>query len=169
MTMMLALAAGFSLAKGAEAQAPELVVLPDWLAGCWVSESAEEWTEECWTTPRGGVVLGSNRSGKTGAPDAVANWEMMQIGPLRPEAPVASRGLAFRASLKGSAWVAFEGKADRKGGLIFTNTAHDYPQRIRYWREGEALRAEISLADGTEATSWTFRRMGEGKAATPPE
>ena len=41
----------------------------------------------------------------------------------------------------------------------FVNIAHDYPQRIRYWREGELLMAEISLADGSKPMRWRYRRM----------
>ena len=43
--------------------------------------------------------------------------------------------------------------------LEFVNTAHDYPQRIRYWREGALLIAEISLADGSKPQRWTYRRV----------
>src|SRR3712207_9354114 len=37
-----------------------------WLSGAWVSETADGWTEEYWMAPRGGVLLGTNRSGKGG-------------------------------------------------------------------------------------------------------
>lgn len=158
MSVMLAAMAGFHLAKAAEAATPARPVLPEWLAGCWVSETNEAWVEECWTPARGGMMLGTNRGGKASAPDAVASWEMMQIGPVNAEAPPATRGLAFRASLNGSAWTAFEASADPEGGIVFTNAAHDYPQRIRYWREGEALMAEIGLADGSKPMLWLFRR-----------
>ena len=40
--------------------------------------------------------------------------------------------------------------------IEFTNPAHDYPQRIRYWREGDKLIAEIALIDGKRAVSWTY-------------
>ena len=35
-----------------------------WLAGDWVREEGERWTEESWTAPRGGVMLGVSRSGR---------------------------------------------------------------------------------------------------------
>lgn len=44
--------------------------------------------------------------------------------------------------------------------IEFANPAHDYPQRIRYWREGEALHAEISLLDGSRANRWSYAPMG---------
>jgi hypothetical protein len=149
----LVLMAGFQLAT---AQVPP--ELPEWMAGCWVAETETRWTEECWTPARGGVMLGTNRSAKRAEPDAPASWEMMQIGPVRPEAEPAARALAFRASLRGSAWTAFERVDDGAPGVTFLNTAHDYPQRIHYWREGEVLRAQVSLADGSQPMNWTFRK-----------
>jgi hypothetical protein len=44
--------------------------------------------------------------------------------------------------------------------VVFANPAHDYPQRIRYWREGDTLHAEISLIDGGQAVSWSYSPMG---------
>jgi hypothetical protein len=40
----------------------------------------------------------------------------------------------------------------------FDNPDHDYPQRIRYRREGDALVATISAIDDSRAMSWTYRR-----------
>jgi hypothetical protein len=44
--------------------------------------------------------------------------------------------------------------------VTFVNAVHDYPQRIRYWREGEEMFAEISLADGSKPVRWRYRRLG---------
>ena len=38
--------------------------LPGWMAGCWIEDRGESWFEECWTAPRGGMLIGSGRSGK---------------------------------------------------------------------------------------------------------
>lgn len=46
--------------------------------------------------------------------------------------------------------------------IEFANPAHDYPQRIRYWREGNRLKARISLMDGSKAEDWDYGRMGGG-------
>jgi len=40
----------------------------------------------------------------------------------------------------------------------FDNPAYDYPTRIRYWREGEMLRAGISGPDGADIPDWTSLR-----------
>jgi hypothetical protein len=38
------------------------------------------------------------------------------------------------------------------------NAQHDYPQRIRYWRDGKYLIAETALADGSKAQRWRYSR-----------
>ncbi len=45
--------------------------------------------------------------------------------------------------------------------VVFEDATHDYPQRVRYWREGETLMAEISLLDGSKAMRWSFHRIPE--------
>jgi hypothetical protein len=42
---------------------------------------------------------------------------------------------------------------------VFENRATDYPQRVVYRRQGDRLTATISLADGSKAVSWSFRRV----------
>ena len=41
--------------------------------------------------------------------------------------------------------------------IEFANPANDYPQRIRYWRQGKLLMAEISQIDGSKAVRWNYR------------
>ena len=43
--------------------------------------------------------------------------------------------------------------------IEFANPAHDYPQRIRYWRQGKLLMAEISLLDGSRSLRWNYRQV----------
>lgn len=117
---------------------------------CWEMREDERWGEECWTKPRGGMMLGS---GRTGDGDRVVSWEVMRIE------VVADGGLTFSASPGGRSWTAFASVVDPDGGVTFVNTANDYPQRVRYWRDGELLNAEIALEDGGRPTRWTFRRM----------
>jgi hypothetical protein len=44
--------------------------------------------------------------------------------------------------------------------VTFLNAEHDFPQRVRYWREGRELVAEISLKDGTKAQRWRYVPQG---------
>ena len=43
--------------------------------------------------------------------------------------------------------------------MTFVNADNDYPKRVRYWREGGELRAEISQLDGSDAMQFAFRPM----------
>ncbi|MES2058647.1 MAG: DUF6265 family protein, partial [Pseudomonadota bacterium] len=118
--------------------------------GCWIMQAGQKWTEECWTSPRAAMMLGSGRSG-TG--DKLQSWEANQILPDADGKPV------FWASPDGGTRVAFPMLSQGASEIIFANPAHDYPQRIRYWREGETLNAEISLADGSRPMRWRYRPL----------
>lgn len=134
--------------------------LPGWMAGCWMDTQGNRWTEECWTAPRAGIMIGSGRSGSG---DALESWETMQIVLDASAAGTGKRvPLAFFGAPRGEGRTMFVWKpgAGEGEGVGFENPAHDYPQRIRYWREGERLMAEISRIDGTRAMRWSFRRSG---------
>jgi hypothetical protein len=144
--------ASILLAAVAAAPAPQL---PGWMAGCWESRTGERWTEECWSTPRGKMMIGYSRSG-TG--DRVSEWESMQII-LEDETddPAAVR-LALWASPGGANRTMFAWAASTAPGLNFYNRENDYPQRIRYWRDGKDLIAEIALQDGSKPRQWRYTR-----------
>lgn len=138
------------------AQAQPSLALPAWMAGCWEHRSGESWTEECWTRPRGGIMLGSGRSGTGGVLDS---WEAMQIEMVETDDPVISP-LTFYGAPGGTNRTAFYWqRASREPGVTFVNAGHDYPQRIRYWRDGKHLMAEVSLADGSKARRWRYSRL----------
>lgn len=129
--------------------------LPAFLAGCWEQREADRWTEECWTAPRGGLMIGSGRDGRG---DTVRHWEWMRIE------RAADGSTSFYASPKGSAPAAFPITTASANEVIFVNPAHDYPQRIRYLRTATGIDAEISLADGSKPTRWSYRRSGSPTA-----
>jgi hypothetical protein len=54
--------------------------------------------------------------------------------------------------------VTFGWSPSNEAGVTFFNVAHDYPQRIRYWREGDVLNAEIALKDGSKPMRWVYHR-----------
>jgi hypothetical protein len=126
-------------------------VMPGWLAGCWTEQKGPNWTEECWTGPRAGNMMGSGRNGRG---EEVRSWETMQVERK------SDGSLVFYGSVKGSQRVAFTASGSGLREIVFTNPQHDYPQRIRYWREGMDLNAEISLMDGSKAHSWHYKRQG---------
>jgi hypothetical protein len=132
-------------------------VLPDWMAGCWEQRSGDRWSEECWTIPRAGMMMGSGRSG---VGDRLSDWETMQILLDYDLGGQSIVRMVFIGAPKGKNGTVFAWSPSKDPGLTFGNQAHDYPQRIRYWREGEELVAEIALADGTRPVRWRYRRMG---------
>lgn len=121
-----------------------------WLSGRWVAEAEGGWTEEAWSAPRGSVMLGFSRAGRG---DVLREWEFIRI------APDASGAVAYHAQPGGRPPVAFRLVAHDAASVTFENPAHDFPQRIRYVREGDRLTATISRRDGSNAISWTYRRQ----------
>jgi len=120
-----------------------------WLAGSWTADDGPRWTQETWSAPRAGVMLGTGLSGDS---EVAKSFEFMRI------APDAEGKLVFWGSPEGKPPVAFRWQGGGAGQAVFVNQAHDYPQRIAYRREGAALIATISLADGSKARSWRYVR-----------
>ncbi len=124
-----------------------------WLAGDWVREEGERWTEESWTAPRGGVMLGHSRSGRG---ESLREFEFIRIAAGEDGA------ISYIAMPQGGAPVAFrlvrQAKAHGAASATFENAAHDYPQRIAYARDGDTLTATISAIDGAKPRRWTYRR-----------
>jgi hypothetical protein len=119
-----------------------------WLAGDWVEDQGQTMTEEVWLPPRGGIMLMMNRSGTR---ERAAGFEFARI------ASIGGR-LAFMAQPVGAAPVSFALQRLGEQDVTFANPAHDFPVSVRYWREGELLRAEIAGRDGKVARQWAFRR-----------
>ena len=124
--------------------------MPAFLSGCWEQRSEDSrWTEECWTDTRGGLMIGSGRDGKG---DQVRHWEWMRI----------ERGadglLTFYGSPKGAAAVGFKAIEASSNSITFTNPNHDYPQRVHYVITSAGLGAEVSLADGSKPSRWSYKR-----------
>ena len=120
-----------------------------WMAGRWEMTAGERWTEEYWSAPRGGMMVGYGRSGESGAAQA---FEFLRI------APGEDGRLAYHASPDGRPAVAFPMISNDGDSVTFANPAHDHPQRIHYRRDGDGLVATISAEDGSSASTWRFRR-----------
>jgi len=132
---------------------PPAVVTADalgWMSGEWQESKGDRWTEEDWSSARGGVLLGTGRSG---AGETVKSFEFMRI------APGEGGVLHFFGSPGGSPAVAFRLVRSGPTEAVFENPAHDYPQRVRYWREGAVLRAETSDITGAKAMRWNYKRI----------
>lgn len=141
---------GMILAAMLALQAPAGVDDLAWLSGRWETAAEGRWTEESWSAPRGGLLLGYSRSGRG---EAVREFEHLRIQAGADGVP------AYWASPGGRAAVAFRLVSARGTEAVFENPQHDFPQRIRYRRDGDALIATISAIDGSRAMSWTYRRQ----------
>jgi hypothetical protein len=126
--------------------------LPEWLTGAWARSDGDKWADEYWTSPRAGIMIGASRSG---VGDKLIFWEHMRI--VRD----ADGTLAFWAIAGDQKPVRFAATAVSTREIVFENGAHDYPQRIRYWRDGSELKARISLIDGSKPVDFSFRVMEE--------
>lgn len=122
--------------------------LPEWLAGTWMTEDGASWADEVWTDARGGLMLGLAR---TGFGPRLDSWELAQIR-QKPDGTI-----VFTAQPQGKPASEFPMVLVSEEAIEFANPAHDYPQRIRYWRQGKLLMAEISKIDGSQAMRWNYR------------
>lgn len=120
------------------AQAAEL----DWLAGDWCNGGSEEH----WLAERGGLLLGLNRSGG----DKVF-FEFLRIDFVDGKA-------RYHAQPGGRPAVLFAEFERSPQAIGFANPQHDFPRRIRYWREGERLHAAVDDGDGGGVQRYQWSR-----------
>jgi hypothetical protein len=118
-----------------------------WMSGHW--QTADGATEEEWSAPRAGMMLGTSRTIRDGI---AREYEFLRIQAGADGVPV------YWASPNGVPPVGFRLTRSGSASATFDNPGHDYPQRIVYRRDGEALVATISAIDDSRATSWTHRR-----------
>lgn len=142
--LMLASPVGLACNEGPE--------FPEWMTGAWAHADGESWADEYWTPPRAGIMIGASRSGRG---EKLQFWEHMRI------VAEADGKLVFWAIAGDQKPVRFVVAQQTDGEIVFENAAHDYPQRIRYWREGKELKAQISLIDGSKSVEFGFKMMGQ--------
>ncbi|WP_448663327.1 DUF6265 family protein [Sphingomonas sp. CJ20] len=124
----------------------------DWMTGTWCTapRAGRQMCERWERAPEGGLS-GTAEVRREGV---VTPGETMRIAR-------AGGVLVFHAEPRGQAPTDFPAVALGAQAVTFENRDHDYPQRVRYWREGAVLMAEVSLADGSKPMRWTFQRVGE--------
>ena len=122
-------------------------VLPAWLAGTWVMERGADWADALWMGPRGDAMLGLTRAGF--GPDVQA-WDLLRI--VRR-----SGSLVLVIQPKGGAVTEFPLAFASADAIEFANAENEFPQRIRYAREGQLLMIEVSLLDGGRAVRQNYR------------
>ena len=138
-------ASGLALLMTACASADDL----SWMEGHWRSEAEGRVSEEIWTNGEGGLYLGVNRTIRDGQARA---FEFMRI-------VESDDGAAYCAQPGGGEAVCFERVDSAEHSVTFENPDHDFPQRITYVREGDALTATISDLSGEQAFSFGWERV----------
>ncbi len=121
-----------------------------WMSGRWETREGERWTEEVWSEPRAGMMIGYSRSGQG---ETVREFEFIRLQAGADGVPV------YLAQPGGRAPVPFRLTARDGSSATFENPDHDFPQRIRYRRDGEIMTATVSAIDGSNAMTWIFRRQ----------
>jgi hypothetical protein len=164
-----ALAALAVLPTLAAAQAPSATASLAWLTGCWERRDGATLVEEQWTAPRAGVLLGTARTVRG---DALGDWEFSRIY----EAPDGT--LVYAAQPSGRPATEFRmarpanATAATWSTLTFENRTTDFPQVVRYRRQGaDSLLAQIEGPQGgqTRRVDYPYRRVacpGAAPAAT---
>ena len=127
------------LASGNDSTRGEL----DWLAGCWIA--ADKSSQEVWVVESDNSLLGFSVALEGGA---VGFYEILSIRQDDAGAWV------YTAYPSGQASASFVATAVSDSAVVFLNPDHDYPQEIRYRRDGSRLVATISLRGGDKPTSF---------------
>jgi hypothetical protein len=144
-------AAGLALLLMGQAAPPARVADLGWMSGRWETEvHNDDLTQEVWSEPRGGIMLGYSRSG-TG--ERLREFEFLRIQAGDDGVPL------YLAQPGGRPSVAFRLVAHDATSATFENPQHDYPQRIRYERLRDTMLATISKLDGSNAMRWLYRRQ----------
>jgi hypothetical protein len=121
-----------------------------WLAGCWQQTTGNRIIEEQWMAPRGGLMLGQNRTVTNGK----AEFELMRIFER-------ADSVVFAATIPGQPIVEFASPGVVSHRITFSNPAHDFPQRVIYWREASDslfARIEGTIAGQQRAVDFKFQR-----------
>lgn len=134
--------------------APSGVAALGWLAGHWRGEQDGTASEEFWTSPAGGGLVGLHKDVRPGRAPA---FEFLRIVEGEAGEP------CYLASPGGAPPVRFCAVEQDAARVVFENLAHDFPQRILYSLEPDgALRARVEGPgeQGVESLEWVWRRAG---------
>jgi hypothetical protein len=122
-----------------------------WMAGSWMERKGATDTEEHWLPPKGGLMMAMNRTVKDGK---AVEFEMLRIvmkdgKPVYLSMPNARPATEFQAAEQGP------------NRIVFEDPGREFPRRIHYWRDGEALMARIegTINGQPRSKEWRFERM----------
>lgn len=115
----------------------------DWLTGCW--QSVDNGTREIWSVSEDGYYFGYSVVLKNGH---AVFFEQMRVDP----APMP----IFNAYPGGEGPFPFPATEIFEDSITFANPAHDFPQKIKYWRDGDGLKVMISRIDDSRPGAFNF-------------
>lgn len=115
----------------------------NWLAGCWVS--ADKSSQEVWVVESDNSLIGFAVA--LGVEEVVF-YEVLSIKQN------ADSLWTYSAHPSGQAPTSFLAVETGESSVVFSNPNHDYPQEIRYRRNGSRLYATISLRGGANPKSF---------------
>jgi hypothetical protein len=123
----------------------------DWLSGAWGGEKDGVYAEEHWMAPLGGTLVGMHRDVRGGR---AISFEFLRIEERAGKA-------VYLASPRGAAATPFTAVEQSPRRIVFENLAHDFPQRIIYWRDGETLRARVEgiVKGEQQSEEWQWRAL----------
>ncbi|MFT3807031.1 DUF6265 family protein [Arenimonas sp.] len=104
-----------------------------WLVGDWCGSQGKDGLQESWRL-HGDTLLGMAGTVREGK---LRSFEFTRI-------EMGKEGLQFVAQPGGSAPTIFRLTSQAAQRVDFANPAHDFPQSVSYWRDGDKLRAEIA-------------------------
>lgn len=118
-----------------------------WMAGTWAWDSAGHRSEEHWMEPRGGLMVGMNRTVRDGRARAFEFLRIRERGDT----------IAYLASPGGRPATTFTLTELGERRVVFENPAHDFPQRIAYWLAADGrLHARVDGTMDGRATSENY-------------
>lgn len=106
----------------------------DWLVGHWCMEQDGRRVDEVWLPQAGGALLGMSRTVRG---DAMESFEFMRLVPD-------GEGAGMHVQPNGAPPTSFAIVERGEWHVRFANPAHDFPNRIEYRRQGDALHAWIA-------------------------
>ncbi|MCG8372404.1 MAG: DUF6265 family protein [Balneolales bacterium] len=120
----------------------------NWMAGYWTSSEDGTTMEELWTPPSAGLMLALHRDVFANGRTSFEYIRIVQTG----------NKIHFVAQPGGGESVAFALVESIPQKVVFENLEHDFPQRIIYSRNENALTARIENEAGDQAMQWIWKK-----------
>lgn len=140
--------------KPADARTAKVADLA-WMSGSWAFTKGDTRTEEHWTLPAGGTMLGMSRIVRG---EKTAMFEFCRI-------EIVDGVPAFLAQPRGRTATVFKLAHAGPREAVFENPAHDFPQRIIYRREADdrlMARVEGKVKGEVVGEDYPFVKAGDG-------